>query len=316
VSMRTPPAAHIRSILLMEVASELIADRAWPAYQARLHLRKQGSTNPWLYCLYASDSPSVFDEVVNGDVHIAMLNPAEPLAMAVRGTGPFAKPLPLRTITTLPSYDHFAFAVAERTGLTSFADIREQQYPLKVSMREYPDASAYMMVDQVFRAAGFTMDDIVSWGGSVHRHPGLHVDMRTVESGEVDTHFEEAAYRWLGTALDGGMRLLALDESIVSKIEPIGLRSAYIRKDKFPQLAEDVLTLDYSGWPIFTHADAPDDFVRSFCTALEARKDRIPWERGWSLPLERMCKDGADTPLTAPLHTAAEAFWRERGYLA
>ena len=30
----------------------------------------------------------------------------------------------------------------------------------------------------------------------------------------------------------------------------------------------------------------------------------------WTLPLERMCKDGPDTPLAAPLHPAAEAFWR------
>ena len=51
------------------------------------------------------------------------------------------------------------------------------------------------------------------------------------------------------------------------------------------------------------------------CSAVEARKDRIPSEEGWFLPLDRMCKDGPDTPLTAPLHPAAEAFWCGRGYL-
>ncbi len=98
-------------------------------------------------------------------------------------------------------------------------------------------------------------------------------------------------------------------------LEAIGWRCSPITKAQFPRLPEDVLSPDFSGWPIFTHADTPDDLICQFCQALEARKDRIPWEGGPSLPLERMCKDGPDTPLCAPLHPAAEAFWREQGYL-
>lgn len=313
---KPPNPVHVRSILLLELASELLlADRSWPADQARLLLRKQGNFNPWQYCFFASDAPSVIDEVVQGGVQLAMLNPAEPLAMAVRGTGPFREPLPLRIITVIPSYDQFAFAVAERTGLKSLHEIVERRYPLRVSMRQDLEHADYLMANEVFRAAGFTLDDIVRWGGSIHRHPGLRVDVGMVERGEIDTWFEEGVSRWLGDALKAGMRLLPLEPDIVRRLEPIGLRTSKIRTTDVPELLEDVTSLDFSGWPVFTHAEAPDELVRAFCSALETRKDRIPWEGGWSLPLDRMCKDGPDTPLTAPLHPAAEAFWRECGYL-
>ena len=77
----------------------------------------------------------------------------------------------------------------------------------------------------------------------------------------------------------------------------------------------DVVSLDFSGWAVFTRADAPDDFITAFCRALEARKDRIPWQGEGPLPLERMCRNTADAPLVIPLHPAAERFWRDCGYL-
>ena len=76
------------------------------------------------------------------------------------------------------------------------------------------------------------------------------------------------------------------------------------------------MTVDFSGWPIFTRADLPDDIIACFCTALEARKDLIPWQGEGPLPLERMCRDSEDTPLDIPLHPGAERFWRSQGYLS
>lgn len=315
---RHPWGEQIRSIMLLEMASEMVSDRAWQVWrptQARLLMHKQGSTKPWEYCLFASATTAGIDEVARGEVQLAMLNPAAPLALAVGGTGPFVEPLPLRVITTIPSWDQFGFAVAERTGITSLSDIRDRRYPLKISMRDQPDHADYMLVNEAFRALGFSLDDVVSWGGQVIQHPRIAVDAGALQAGEFDAFFEEEVRLWLGQALDAGMRLLPLEGVVRKELESLGWRSSALTRSEYPRLADDVPTPDFSGWPVFTHADAPDELVRWFCTALEARKDRIPWEGGWTLPLERMCKDGPDTPLTAPLHPAAEAFWRERGYL-
>ena len=87
----------------------------------------------WPLTLFASDDPEVIDEVVSGKVQVAIMNPVDPLTLAYRGTGPFNKPLPLRVVTVIPSEDQIAFAVSERTGVTSLDEIRERRVPLRVT---------------------------------------------------------------------------------------------------------------------------------------------------------------------------------------
>ena len=65
----------------------------------------------------------------------------------------------------------------------------------------------------------------------------------------------------------------------------------------------------------FTRADQPDWIVRAFCEGLEARKDRIPWYGEGPMRLDLLVKNSHNGPLYLPLHPAAEAYWRERGYL-
>ena len=299
----------------MEMTSEMVWDPSFGATQGRLQLRKQGSSNPWQYCFFASDAPSVIQEVADGTVQFAMLNPAGPLAMAVRGTGPFKEPLPLSVIATIPSHDEFAFAVHPRTGITSLAQIRERRYPLKISMRAYEDHADYLVVEEVFRALGFSTGDLESWGGKIVKRPSLGFTPDALAAGEIDAFFEEAIKLWLPKALDAGMAVLPVEEPVLASLEMLGLPRATISKFEYPRLEADVPTVDFSGWPIFTRSDTPDDLVHRFCAALEARKDRIPSDTGWSLPLEEMCVDSADAPLAAALHPAAEAYWREHGYL-
>lgn len=47
------------------------------------------------------------------------------------------------------------------------------------------------------------------------------------------------------------------------------------RESRYPSLAGDIETVDYSGWPIYCRADAPDEFIEKFCRALIARRDAI-----------------------------------------
>ncbi len=60
--------------------------------------------------------------------------------------------------------------------------------------------------------------------------------------------------------------------------------------------------------------DADAEMVASFCTALDARKENIPWQGEGPLPVARMCREAPDTPQDVPYHPAAERVWREKGY--
>src|SRR4051794_21706454 len=315
-----------RSRIVLEMAEHLASDNEWPFQQARIHLRPQGGDANGV-TLFGSDSHEAIDLVAPGEVHLAIVNPAAPLTLALRGTGPFKEPIPVRAISVIPSLDAFAFTVSEKSGITSLHDVRERKYPLKVTLRGQRDHANHFLEREVLRAYGFSYDDIVSWGGEVRYDPGLPNGVSTsgadlkgtplhmVRNGTVDAMFDEAVGTWINHALDAGFRILSLEEDIVQKLEAMGFRRSVLKKETYPKLPADALSLDFSGWPIYTHANVSNEIVRSMCEALEARKDRMPWQGEGPLPLETMCKDTLEGPLDIPLHPAAEQFWRERGYL-
>jgi len=306
-----------RSRLILEVASELVGEDDWLQRQAKVSLRTQGTAD-WPLTLFASDNLEAIDEVMSGKAQVAIMNPVEPLTLAFRGTGPFSKPLPLRIITTIPSEDQIAFAVSERTGITSLEDVRERRFPLRVSVRKFQRHSTHFFIKYTLAAAGFSLDDIISWGGEVRydaTSPQGQERLSALERGEIDAIFDEGVNRWAYKALDQGIRPLPLSGALLKKLEDMGFRRGVIRKSDYPKLLADVVSLDFSGWAVFTREDNPDDLIMAFCRALEARKDRIPWQGEGPLPLERMCRDTPETPLDIPLHPAAERFWHDRGYL-
>jgi len=302
------------------VASELIGKQGVPP-QARVILRtRPGEGSSSELGIFGSDAPSVFQDVASGQVHMAIINPGEILALANNGAGPFTEPIPVRTITVIPSDDQFLFAIHERTGIERFEDITERRYPLRISVRAQTDHSDHVYISEVLKAVGVTLDDIVAWGGEIHRHPGIprENEVRQVAAGEFDAIFDEAVNRWAPAAHATGMRFMNFEEPLLQRLEAMGFRRARVNAQLYPEVAAvvDVETLDFSGWPVFVRADVPDELVHSICEALEARKDRIPWQGEGPLPLDRMCVDTLDAPLTVPLHPAAEQFWRERGYLS
>ena len=307
----------IRSRLVLEVASEMVDQSQWPNRQARVGLRVQGAES-WPVNMIASDGPAAIDLVARGEMQLAISNPAMFVALAVRGTGPFQSAIPLRAITIIPSPDQLAFAVTERTGVRSLEEVRERRLPLRISMRGQRDHALHPVVKEVLTAVGFSLEDVISWGGTVRYDDGLPIKdnrLGAVRRGEVNMIIDEAVRGWANQAMDDGMRILPLDERTVEKLEALGLRRGVMPKARYPKLSGDLLTLDFSGFAVYTHADVADGVITAICAALEARKDRIGWQEPGPLPLDRMCRDTDDGPLMIPLHPAAEKFWRDRGYL-
>ena len=322
--MVRPPVT--RALVTIEIAGELASDPKWHFQQVQVRLLSPEGEIPGVM-LSSKSTWDGIEQVANGEVQLALINPSAPLTLALRGTGPFKQPIPLRGIAVIPSLDCFAFAVSRQTGITSLQQLRDQRYPLRVSVRSQRTHADHLLMGEVFGALGFSLDQIVSWGGQIRWDPGLPATERSaglgddttrldlVRRGELDALFDEGADSWVGPALDAEMQILSLDEPLVQKLEATGFRRSVITKNDYPKLEQDVLTLDFSGWPIYTHAEVPDSVITAFCAALEKRRDHILWQEEGPLPIERMVKDTPEAPLGIPLHPAAERFWRERGYL-
>jgi TRAP-type uncharacterized transport system substrate-binding protein len=192
--------------------------------------------------------------------------------------------------------------------------------PLRIATRGQRDHCLHVMLEHIASAAGFSLDDFRAWGGETRPNGPLPMPgdakFQALARGEIDAIFDEAVQEWLPGAVEAGMTILSLSEQTVQKLEAQGYRRAVIPKALYPMLPADVLTIDFSGWAIFVHADAPDVLVTQMCRALDRRKQLIPWQGEGPLPLERMMTDEPDTPMDVPLHPAAERFWRACGYLS
>lgn len=314
-SMDEPGPVNMRASLVLEAVAEMIRPRRFPTPVVQIRMGRQDQPGP---NIWSGDELELIPLVARGEVDIATLNPSAVLTAAYEGKGPFAEPLPLRAITVMPSIDWIVFAVTEASGLTSLAQIKQRKYPLRVSIRGPRRNVVHMYIDEVLKAYGFSLQDIVAWGGSVVNTPYMPFAPERngqVKTGEVEAIFDEGVGRFIPMVGDLGMRLLPLEEPILQQMDAIRLHRATIPRSMFPNLPADVPTLDFSGWPVYTRADAPDDLIYGFCRALDARRASIPWELPGPLPLGDMCRDTEAGPLRVPLHAAAQRYWREAGYL-
>ena len=264
----------------------------------------------------ATGSPFLAFAVARGELDVAIINPSGLLTQAYRGTGIFSEPLPVRVLANYPSWDRFVIVVHPRTGVRSIAQIKEQRYPLRISIRKDPAHATRVLLDQIFTQYDLTLDEIESWGGSLHLidSPSDKDRVAKLRDGTVDAVFDEGISTWFEPALAAGLEPLTLDEPVLRRLEQIGWRRAVITAGRFPSLKFDYDCLDFGGWPLYTRASLPDEQAYLICAALQEREAFIPWDEHDYIGLQQLGQDTEATPLDVPLHPGAEHWYREQGF--
>ncbi len=311
---------NLRPMLFLDVARELMLGQDWPYRAVSIVMESHGE--PGRFAFYGANHPEVIDDVHERRIDISILNPAALLTMAHRGVGAFDRPRDVAIIAVLPHDDQLGFAVADRLGFTSLAEIAAARYPLRVSVRGSIDACSPMMVDVVLRSYGFSLDELRTWGGEISydqpmpNHPSR---IGQLKNGEIDAIFDEGVVLWADLVAGAGASFLPLDSPHLEELRAQGFRLGLIEKARYPSLPADVQTVDFSGWPIYCRTDTPGTLVDRFCQALVSRRQDIVWDIGGvrqpPLPLERMVKESPATPFDVPLHPRATASWQQHGYL-
>lgn len=258
----------------------------------------------------------------DGDFHFGITTPASWLRMAVDGTGPFEEPLPLKAIAIFPHDDQLVFAVREETGITSLQQIKDEKYPLRLSMptRDQGHPAGWVL-DEIFAQYGFSQEDIESWGGKIlHDRPRNQNSPEAIPVDEsFDAVFDEAimTWRWKRLTENYNLRFLPLDEEVRQQWADIGFDTGVLRGGRLIGAPEDVPTLDFSGWVLYCAADLPDELAALAVSALHDRKDVISSRftgphAAMTSPLD-LTRAALDVPV--PLHPGAEARYRELGYI-
>ncbi len=273
------------------------------------------SFTPWLRL--ATGSAILAKAVAAGDVEMAFVNPSGLLTQAYRGTGLFSEPLPVRVVASYPSWDRFVCAFDPKAGVKSLQDIKDRRLPLRVSIREDLTHSTRVLIDQMLATLDFSLDDIVSWGGSLQLigGPGDKRRLAAIRAHEVDAVFDEGIGTWFPVALESGFQPMTPDEPVMNRMQELGWRRVVIKAGHYPNLAADHWCIDFSGWPLYTRESLPEQVAYDVCAALNARSDQIPWDERAFTGIDQIGRDTEATPLDVPLHPGAERWYREHDAL-
>ena len=266
------------------------------------------------------------DAVARGEVDLGITTPLDvPLEWARQGTHLFAgRAYPfLRTLGYYPQDDRLIFAVREDTGITSFADIVERKYPLRLAtaVRD-PDNMLTYAIERALEAHGIAAGDIEKWGGKWLGSDRPQSCVAQAVRGEADAVCFEGVmtpgwYEWVEKAK---VRFIPFTRDALASLQrDYGLRPATLAKGRLGA-PQDIPCLDFSHWAIFVRDDMDEEVAYRITAVLvehraemEARFRNIPVERSpltYPVDPQKMWQG-----LGAPLHPGAERYYREHGYM-
>ncbi len=259
----------------------------------------------------ATGSPILALDVARGGIEAAMVNPSAFLTQAARGVGLFKQPLPLKLLAMYPSYDRFVFMVHPKTGIKSLKDIRDRKYPLHVSIKEDVTHSTRVFIDQALGYYGFSLADIVSWGGklNVTGAPNDIRRMTPLATGELDAIFDEGLTVWLKDAVQHNLEFIELAADHCEFLATLGWRRVLLPKGTWAS-PRDHWCIDYSGWPLYGREDLPEHIAYEIARAVAAREPQIVWEPEYG-GIAEVFTETPSSPMDVPLHPGAARYWRE-----
>jgi len=295
---------------LFQVALGISMSRSDPAstdLRMTLGAVRDGSYKPSLS--FANGDFDLAMSVAAGQLDLAAMNPSAFLSMAYRGTGPYSEPLPVRLIAVMPSLDVMLFALAKRTGISALSEIRERRYPLRVSVRRSLVQGTRFVADQVLDALGFSLQDIESWGGSIHYadSPTDQTRLNGMQNGEIDAVFDEGVKTWAPIALESGMQFRDLGGTERERLAAVGWAVIPVQT-ALPDVHENIMVPSFSGWPLFTRESMPDQLAFQMCQAIEEAGERMVWDSDEPVSMADLCGNRPATPNDVPLPPGAERY--------
>lgn len=304
-----------RSKWLWEIGLHIAGDPATP-YGGDRDMRisigngSGESWRPWLSM--ATGSPVLMNDVARGTLDAAIVNPSGFLTQAVRGLGLFSEKLPLKAVANWPTWDRFVFYARPDIGIKTLKDIRDRKYPLHVSVKEDPTHSTRVFIDQALAYYGFSLADIVSWGGKLNLTgaPNDARRMSALADGSLEAVFDEGLAIWFEDALKASMIPIRIEEDHFDHMKSLGWRRVVIPAGQFPSMREDYDCFDYGGWPLYVNASMPEETAYKMVAAIAARREQIPWEDAYTGVLQ-LGQDTEGTPLDVELHPGAARWYRE-----
>jgi hypothetical protein len=247
---------------------------------------------------------------------VAWINPSIIVTMGHLGKGPFRRALPLRALAVFPSWDRLVIAVSGKLGIRTMEELIENR-PAVLASVAVNDCVDFAIA-ALLKAHGLSLDTFKQWGCTIDpvERPSNPRRRDGIVSGEMGMIIDEGLDSWGDNAVKHGYIFLPFAKQALKKLARYGFKRAPLGggrlKGDFDPATE---VIDYSGWPIVTHAEFPDELAYQFAAALEKIREEIPYDAEKIPSMSALARGSEEAPLDIPLHPGAERYYHEHGYL-
>jgi hypothetical protein len=263
-------------------------------------------------------------DVAAGTLALGITTPSVSARMAAEGIGPYSAPHPgLRAIAAFPHVDYVIFAVDAATGITSFEQLAQERYPLRLVSGRRSERGADVLtftVEEVLKQYRISYAEIESWGGEVFFPGPSHIGGRLLLEGRADAMFQEAEMLPIWEEIDTPprrMNYLPVSEAVR---DDMLARYGFVKRDipagRWRGAREAVPTIDFSGWLVFCREDLPEDWAYAVAQAADRSRDAVDHGPGNVTRCLALPVDPAYmfTETAIPLHDGARRYAEEQGY--
>lgn len=249
------------------------------------------------------------------------INPGDEMRWAFHGIGPYeGRAIPdLRIIASVAQPFWFVFAVTYETRLTAIEQIKEQKFPLRIyTFPAFSGISCQAFITgEIFKAYGFTPQDIESWGG---KH-------WTIENGgdqAISEHNFDAILSRVYQGCGGPMGKFWHDAAVLNNLRFLPMSSKALdelsKKYRLHQgfiprflrgVEENVPTIYYPYSVIYTSRHLDEEVAFIAAKSLDEHPDCfLDAIMPTSYHPLIACRDTG-----VPFHPGAERYYRSRGYI-
>jgi TRAP transporter TAXI family solute receptor len=197
------------------------------------------------------------------------------IKMAADGVEPFKQPYDnLRALAVLYGEAAEHFLILQGSGIKSFDELKEKQYPLKINLNT-KDSFMEIVGKKTLEAYGITYDDIKSWGGNVDfMSMGASVDL--MRDGKIEAYsnvMQMPSSNITDAASSLSLSLLPMSDEVRAKLnEELGTYDAVISKDNYTFMTEDVPTVA-AKVVLFTNSDLSDEEAYAIVKSIDENLD-------------------------------------------
>lgn len=266
-----------------------------------------------------------FRAVLDGTVDVAVATPTAAAAAMVSGSGPVAVPGSdrLRALGTLPQRDRLVVAVDARLDVAGIGDLMSVAGDLRIATSPHDGVNLIgLAAHELLRAEGADPADLVRKGAVFGYHERPFPAIADFARGEADVLVHEAVMMpaWQRVTTVRPVRYLPVSEDAAATFAAWDWPTAVVPAGYLPDLADDLVTLDFSDFLLVCRDDLPDEVARlaAWCmiatrAALEVQYRHIPGDRS---PLNHPLVPAAIRSTVVPLHPAASAAYEGVGEYA